>query len=83
MAKHERPQWPCTIIPSRYGGVYEDGEWLAFPLHFAKVPTVVYGGDPYCAKFFAETDLPIGRGDTPQDAYENLLDQVNPHREGL
>ena len=24
--------WPVTIVRARYGGSYEPGEWLAFPL---------------------------------------------------
>ena len=68
--------WPCTIIPARYGGTYEGGEWLAFALDYSEMPEDVYSGDVYCASFFHSTDLPIGRGGNPQEAYEDLLKRL-------
>ncbi len=64
--------YPVTIIRSRYGGVYEGAEWVAFneyPLDLSGA----MGSDAECCAFFSEYKKPIGRGKTPMAAYKSLI----------
>jgi hypothetical protein len=65
---------PVTITPDRYGGVYSGGTWLAFPLDTAEVPDGPFGGDVVAAAWWDDADdMPVGRGGTPNEAYDDLL----------
>jgi hypothetical protein len=69
--------YPCTIVPARYGGVYEGAPWLAFPCDPDAIPDGWDGGDPECAGFFAEySGAPIGRGGSPDWAHQNLIERL-------
>lgn len=46
--------WPITIIRTRYGGVYEGGEWLATTDHFRDIPEDAMGSDIECFDFFEQ-----------------------------
>ena len=66
--------WPVTIIEDRYGGTYSGAKWLAFNKYPEEVgSSEAMGDDCSCAEFFADTDWLIGKGDTPQSAYEDLF----------
>lgn len=63
--------YPTTILRSRYGGVYEGANWVAFH----ETPSAVadtQGDDITCASFFRNYPHPIGWGNTPQEAYDKL-----------
>ena len=75
---HARRIWPVTIIRTRYGGVYERGEWAAFPLGTEAVPPAATGSDTECADFWAEFGDSVGVGATPDAALEDLEDKVRP-----
>ena len=81
----KRPIYPVTIIKSRYGGAYEGDTWVAFNerVDSEHLPEAV-SGDVSCNSFFIMIDNPkikienqfgvrikVGRGDTPQKAYED------------
>ena len=68
--------WAKTIIPARYGGVYEGGRWLAFDCEYDEVPSWVYGDDIACASWFGDNTEPVGRGDTPAAALVDLETQL-------
>jgi hypothetical protein len=68
-----RSPYPITITPARYGGVYEDGEWLAFHLSPKDIPEEAFGDDRTCAAWWGDHGDGVGKGGTPQEAYENLL----------
>ena len=76
----ELTQWrdgritPCVIVPSRYGGVYEGGPWLAFPTD--DVPTGAMSGDPFCAAWFAENEWWVGVGGSPDEALAVLIERI-------
>lgn len=74
--------WPVTIAADRYGGAYSGGSWLAFPLHPSAVPDGPFGGDVVANRWWAELrDMPVGRGDTPDQAYDDLarrLEAIRP-----
>lgn len=65
--------WPVTIVRSRYGGVYEGGDWVAHNLLPDEVPQESMGEDVECQEWFVQNRRDVGVGNTPQDAYNNLL----------
>ena len=73
MDEQEFSPWPVTIVKSRYGGVYEPGEWIAFPHAPADIPDDWRAGDAACAEFFAQRGGHVGGGDTPNEALADLL----------
>lgn len=68
-----RFRYPTTIIKDRYNGTYSNAEWLAFPMDFWDVPDEVEGGDGECMMFWDTYKEPVGKGDTPEDAYKDLI----------
>lgn len=69
--------YPCTVFRTRYGGVYEGGEWGAFQLAF--IPPDAFGDDPTCADWWrrAHESLPVGVGDTPEAAIAALIEKLH------
>ena len=71
--------YPVTIIDDRYGGCYSGGKYLAFNVEPWDVPKgVSWGGDVDCAEFWAD-EAPkyvIGKGNTPNEAYRNLVEKI-------
>ncbi len=71
--------YPVTIIDDRYGGCYSGGKYLAFNVEPWDVPKgVSWGGDVDCAEFWADEALKyvIGKGNTPNEAYRNLVEKI-------
>lgn len=64
---------PVTIVRSRYGGIYEPGEWLTFPLRADALPEDWDGSDVFCVKFWTTYRGLVGGGDTPQAALDDLV----------
>ena len=60
------------MIRTRYGGIYEGGEWAAFPIHFEEIPPDVDGDDATCATWWADFAHAVGVGDTPDVALADL-----------
>jgi hypothetical protein len=73
---------PVTITPDRYGGTYSGGAWLALPLDPSEVPDEPFGGDAFAATWWHGLgDVPVGRGDSPTAAYDDLarrLEAIRP-----
>lgn len=65
--------YPVTIVRARYGGIYEPGEWLAFPRDPEKLPEGWQDEDVPCREFWELWTEPVGSGATPTDAYTDLL----------
>jgi len=64
---------PVTITPDRYGGTYSGGAWLAFPLDPYAVPDGPFGGDLVANGWWGDLgEVPVGRGETPDRAYDDL-----------
>lgn len=68
--------YPVVILMARYSGVYEGAPWIAFNDYAFKVEEA-QADDVTCALFFGGYPKPIGRGSTPQEAYEDLRRQVH------
>lgn len=76
--RKEEP-YPCTIIMDRYSSAYSGGKWLAFNLHNWNLPSEIYSSDVPCLEFWhgdASKEYPIGRGDSPEEAYKDLTDKL-------
>ena len=75
---------PVTITPDRYGGLYSGGAWLAFPPTTSKVPEGPFSGDVFAETWWGQLgDVPVGRGDSPDQAYDDLvrrLEVIGPTR---
>ena len=71
-----------TIVRSRYGGIYEPGEWIAFACWPDQIPPDWNADDVICAGFFADRRGEVGGGDTPQEAYEDLVRLLGQRRPG-
>jgi len=77
--------WPCVIIADRYSGVYSGGLWLAFDIDSLLLPKGPFSGDMDCMDFWYyyknsmkenEYERKIGIGNTPNDAYNDLLEKL-------
>jgi hypothetical protein len=72
----DRKLFPVTIVMAQYGGTFEGGQWLAFPLAPEDLADSDYAADDIsCMLFFEsceERKLPIGRGSTPDEALADL-----------
>jgi hypothetical protein len=64
--------------------VYSGGAWLAFPLDTPAVPEGPFSGDVFAAAWWDDVDaVPVGRGGSPSEAYDDLvrrLDAIRPTR---
>lgn len=77
--------YPIMVVQSRYGGLYEDGEWHAIPNADAAWSwsdayfEYVFGDDSDAIDFWQSVDAEkVGRGGTPNSA---VLDLVKRHKE--
>jgi len=64
--------WKRTIILDRYDGVYSKGKYTAWPLGIFEIPWAQDSGDADCSNFWDSYDKPVGKGDTPNEALEDL-----------
>ena len=65
--------YPITIIMDRYSGIYSGGAFLAFNLDYDEIPQEINQDDVTCMNFWSTNkNMIVGRGATPQEAYENL-----------
>lgn len=69
--------WPLTIVKDRYDGVYSGGKWTAWNMNHWKVPKAVNGDDHECASLCAIYNAVYGRGETPQEAIDDLKFMIN------
>src|SRR2546421_1240728 len=71
-SEQEEPGF-VTIVRSRYGGAYEPGKWIAFPMWPDELPSEWNADDVTCMNWFRDRNGEFGGGDSPQEAYEDLL----------
>ena len=84
--KEIKDVYPVTIIVDRYGGCYSGGKYLAFNLEPWDLPRgVSWGGDVDCAEFWADDVLHyvIGKGDTPEESYQDLVEKMQSNEKEL
>ena len=62
--------YPLVIVKDRYNGTYSGGKWTAWNLGY--VPSKVDSDDSDCCEFFSAVGITYGRGETPQEAIDDL-----------
>ena len=72
--------YPLTVVEDRYGGCYSKGIYLAFNLEAWDVPEDVNGSDVDCVCFWDDDakEYAIGKGDTAQEAIDDLARKLQP-----
>lgn len=65
--------YPLTIVRDRYSGVYSGAKFTAWNLHSHNIPEDVAGSDPDCMNFWYNDDIVCGKGDTPEQAQNDLF----------
>lgn len=71
--------YPCTIVSDRYSGTYSGAKWLAFYADAGNIPDKVGGDDGSEMSFWRSDECLgwiIGKGDTPDEAYRDLVKKV-------
>lgn len=59
-----------VVLDDKFDGVYSGGKWTAWNKCY--VPSKIFGDAKECADFFSTTNLIYGRGETPQEAIDDL-----------
>ena len=77
--------YPLTIVEDRYGGCYSKGIYLAFNLEAWDVPEDVNGSDVDCVCFWDDDakEYAIGKGDTAQEAIDDLARKLQPVEDAI
>ena len=65
--------YPLTILRDRYSGSYSGGEYTAWNLYPEDIPDGPFSGDGDCFDFWLENTIPVGVGETPNDAIRSLV----------
>ena len=74
--------YPLTIINDRYTGAYSGGEFTAWNMDYYEIPTEPAEDDVTCMLFWGTTKIPVGRGETPQEAVEDLKRRLEALKDG-
>lgn len=62
-----------VITETRYGGVYEGGPWAAFSVSDVDaIPEEAFSGDAFASGWWGSPTVPVGVGDSPDEALERL-----------
>ena len=69
--------YPLTVFKDRYTGTYSGGEYVAFNLDPYEVPREVQGEDTECFIFWSRNTIPVGVGNTIDEAISKLKLEVN------
>lgn len=68
--------YPVTIIKDRYSGTYSNAQWLALQADSSQVPDEIGSDDGDEMNFWRahkDSELPIGKGKTPDEALADLI----------
>lgn len=71
--------YPNIITPARYGGVYEGDIWVALPCYPEEIPEAAFGDDISCMDWWSNPTIPVGVGNSPNNAYLSMVDAVRKH----
>lgn len=65
--------YPLTIVKDKHNGIYSGGKWTAWNRNPWEISHIVSSGDDKdCADLFSTYNLIFGRGETPQEAIDDL-----------
>ena len=68
--------YPVTIVEDRYTGTYSEGVYTAWNLDPWDIPKEIDGSDAECALFWRCNKIPVGKGFTPNEALDDLVQQI-------
>lgn len=71
--------YPMTLVCDRYDGTYSGGRYTAWMCDPWDVPTEIDESDVPCALFWESYEFPVGKGNTPLQAMEDLLVKINEY----
>lgn len=69
--------YPLTVVADRYGGTYSKAKFTAWNMKPHDIPEAVFGEDGSCAIYWASNCNPVGRGNTAQEAIDDLERVLN------
>lgn len=69
--------YPVTVVSDRYDGAYSRGKWTAWPLDRDEVPDEIDADDSIADDFWSSQPHPVGIGQNPSEAYDDLLKKMN------
>lgn len=69
-------EYPLTIVSDRYNGGYSKGKYIAFPLEPWEINWSVNGNDIECMNYWNDFAGIIGKGNTPDEAFEDLKNHM-------
>lgn len=69
-------EYPLTIVSDRYNGGYSKGKYIAFPLEPWEINWSVNGNDIECMNYWNDFAGIIGKGNTPNEAKFNLIENM-------
>ena len=69
--------YPITVVHDRYDGIYSGGKWIAWNLEPYEIREESQADDTVCMFFWHNCKEPYGRGDTPEEAIEDLITQLD------
>lgn len=68
--------YPLTIIKDRYDGAYSKCKYLAFNKEYYEVSKDVSDDDSKCIEFWSSYSDIVGKGNSPKEAVENLVESI-------
>lgn len=68
--------YPLTIITDRYDGAYSRCKYLAFNKEYYEVSKDVSDDDSKCIEFWSSYSDIVGKGNSPKEAVENLVESI-------
>jgi hypothetical protein len=72
--------YPLTIVRDRYTGCYSGGKFTAWNLYPEDISEEIYADDVGCSSFFSHTKIIYGRGETPNDAFMDLINMLEKEK---
>lgn len=63
--------YPIVVVYDRYSGAYSGAPWSAFNSY--EIPAGPQGGDTEAHRFWLNPNMPVGKGETPDQAVERLV----------
>ncbi len=68
---------PVTIVKDRYNGEYLGGMWTAWNDYVENIPLDIGSDGVTCGMFWQTYEGIFGKGDTPEQAYNDLVNKLN------
>ena len=68
--------YPVTIVCDRYSGMHSGGSWTAWNLRENELPIGLRLDDTDCDLFWAQNEIIVGIGETPDLALLDLIFKI-------